>query len=340
MKAAVWTGLDKIEVKEMPIPAINEGEALIKVRCAGVCATDYHVISGKIKIGQPPNVQGHEICGEIVEVRGDTTLKIGQRCVVATSIGCGECEECKANKAYLCDQSSEIGYYPHNGGYAEYVKVPISCVVPIPDQVSDLAGAILECVVCPTEALMNIGVPTDSVFVLGAGPAALAFISLAKIWGVKKIIALVRREENAIRVKKFGATHVINSREYPDVEKRLLEINDGKKAEMVIESTGSRDIAELALDLVKKGGKVIVYGICDESEPMRVNVKKIVTEEISIYGVVGNTKAWYPLVELIKEGKLDLEPMVTHKFTLDQIDKAFDLYRNHDKDLIKAVIQF
>lgn len=340
MKAAVWTGLDKIEVKEMPIPVISDGEALIKVRCAGVCVTDYHVISGKIKIGQPPNVQGHEICGEIVDVRGDTTLKIGQRCVVATSIGCGECEECKANKAYLCNNSSEIGYYPHNGGYAEYVKVPISCVVPIPDQVSDLAGAILECVVCPTEALMNVGVPTESVFVLGAGPAALAYISLAKIWGVKKIIALVRREENAIRVKKFGATHVINSREYPDVEKRLLEINDGKKAEMVIESTGSRDIAELAIDLVKKGGKVIVYGICDESEPMRVNVKKIVTEEISIYGVVGNTKAWYPLVELIKEGKLDLEPMVTHKFTLDQIDKAFDLYRNHDKDLIKAVIQF
>lgn len=340
MKAAVWTGLDKIEVKEMPIPVISDGEALIKVRCAGVCVTDYHVISGKIKIGQPPNVQGHEICGEIVDVRGDTTLKIGQRCVVATSIGCGECEECKANKAYLCNNSSEIGYYPHNGGYAEYVKVPISCVVPIPDQVSDLAGAILECVVCPTEALMNVGVPTESVFVLGAGPAALAYISLAKIWGVKKIIALVRREENAIRVKKFGATHVINSREYPDVEKRLLEINDGKKAEMVIESTGSRDIAELAIDLVKKGGKVIVYGICDESEPMRVNVKKIVTEEISIYGVVGNTKAWYPLVDLIKEGKLNLEPMVTHKFTLDQIDKAFDLYRNHDKDLIKAVIQF
>ena len=155
MKAAVWTGYNKIEVKDIPIPKISEGEALIKIRCAGVCVTDYHVITEQIKIGQPPNVQGHEICGEIVEVKGETNLKIGQRCVIMTSIGCGECEVCRQNKEYLCDNSSEIGYYPHNGGYAEYVKVPLNLVIPIPDEVSDYSAAILESVVCPTEALMN-----------------------------------------------------------------------------------------------------------------------------------------------------------------------------------------
>ena len=343
MKAAVWTGINKIEIKEVPMPVLEKGEALIKVRCAGICATDYHVISGKLVIGQPPNIQGHEICGEIVEINGESDLKIGQRCVIATSLGCGECEACKSGKVYLCDKSAEIGYYPHNGGYAEYLKVPLSAIVPIPDTVSDKAGAILECVVCPTEALMNVGVPKDagsSVFVLGAGPAALAFIQLAKIMGVPKIIALVRREDTAIRVKEFGATDVINSKETPDVLSELLRINGGKKADMVIESTGSNEIGELSIQLVKKGGKVILYGICDDSEPFKLNVKKIVVEEITIHGVVGNTKAWYPLVELIDQGKLKLEKMITHKFKLEDIDKAFDLYRNHDKKLIKAIIEF
>ena len=341
MKAAVWTGIDKIEVKEVHMPVLDKGEVLVKVRCAGVCVTDYHVISGKLIIGQPPNIQGHEICGEIVEINGQSDLKIGQRCVIATSLGCGECDACKQNKQYLCDNSSEIGYYPHNGGYAEYLKVPLSAIVPIPDEVSDYSGAILESVVCPTEALMNVGVPKDgAVLVLGAGPAALSFIQVAKIMGVGKIIALVRREDAAERVLSFGATDVINSKEYPDVLSRLLEINGSKKADMVIESTGSRDIAELALDLVKKGGQVILYGICADDEPLRVNVKKLVTEEISIHGLVGNTKAWYPLVEYIAKGQLNIEPMVTHKFKIEDIDKAFDLYRNHDKKLIKAVIEF
>lgn len=341
MKAAVWTGIDKIEVKDVPVPELKTGEALIKVRCAGVCVTDYHVISGQLQIGQPPNIQGHEICGEVVKINGDSDVKIGQRCVIATSIGCGECEACKENKQYLCDNSSEIGYYPHNGGYAEYLKVPVSAIVPIPDTVSDYSGAILESVVCPTEALMNIGVPKNgSVFVLGAGPAALAFIQLCRLMGVGKIIALVRREDTAERVLKFGATDVINSKEYPDVTARLLELNDGKKADMVIESTGSREIAELSVELVKKGGKIILYGICPDDQPLRLNVKKLVTEEISVQGVVGNTKAWYPLVEYIAQGKLNLEPMITHKFKLDDIDKAFDLYRNHDKKLIKAIIEF
>lgn len=341
MKAAVWTGIDKIEVKDLPIPTIGEGEALIKVRCAGVCVTDYHVISGQLKIGQPPNVQGHEICGEIADIKGNTNLKIGQRCVITTSLGCGKCEACLQNKQYLCDNSSEIGYYPHNGGYAEYLKVPISTILPIPDEVSDYSGAILESVVCPTEALMNVGVPQNgTVFVLGAGPAALAFIQLAKLMGVGKVIALVRRADAAERVLSFGATDVINSAETPDVTDRLLQLNGGKKADAVIESTGSREIAEQAFDFVKKGGKIIIYGICPDDQPLRVNVKKMVTEELTVHGVVGNTKAWVPLVKYISEGKLNIERMVTHKFKIEDINKAFDLYRNHDKKLIKAVIEF
>ncbi|MBR5899926.1 MAG: alcohol dehydrogenase catalytic domain-containing protein [Clostridia bacterium] len=341
MKAAVWTDIDKLEIKEVPTPTIAEEQALIKVRAAGVCVTDYHIISGKLKLGKMPHIQGHEICGEVYEINSKRTdVKVGQRCVIATSIGCGHCDMCREGKVYLCNDSQEIGYYPHNGGYAEYVKVPVSAIVPITDNVSDKAGAILESCVCPTESLMNANIPLNStVLVTGNGPAALAYIMLAKIMGAGKVISVVRDAQKEQLTLSFGATHVINSKTQ-NVEDELVKITNGKKAEVVIEATGAPAVIEKCFDYCAKGGKIIQYGIPGDEDKVNLPVKKVVTEEITYLGAVGNVKAWYPLVELIDAGKLNLEKMVTHEFTLDQIDKAFDLYRNHDRELIKAIIKF
>ena len=342
MKAAVWLGDNQVEVREIPIPEIGEEEALLKVRAAGVCATDYHIISGFLKIGKAPNVQGHEICGEVVKINSKRTdIAIGQRCVVATSIGCGYCDACREGKAYLCNDSSEIGYYPHNGGYAEYVKVPVSAIVPISDKVSDKAGAILESTVCPTESLMRIGIPfAGTVLVAGTGPAGLAFIMVAKLMGAGKIITLVRDEKSTVRAYKYGATHVVNIKTSPDPVQEVADITDGKKADVVVEATGAKPMIESMPDYVKKGGNIILYGIPSDTDEIVFPVKKMIVEEISIHGAVGNTKAWYPLAKMIENGSLDLESLVTHEFALEDINKAFDLYRNRDKTLIKAIIKF
>lgn len=341
MKAAVWTGKEILEIKEMPLPEIGEEEALIKVRAAGICATDYHIISGKLKIGKAPNVQGHEICGEIYMINTKRTdLKLGQRCVVATSIGCGHCDYCKQGKQYICNESSEIGYFPHNGGYAEYVKVPVSAIVPISNKVSDKAGAILESAVCPTESLMRVGIPfSGSVVVLGTGPAGLAFIMVSKLMGASKVIAIVRDKKSTDRAFNYGATHVINIKE-TDADIALLKITNGKKVDVVIEATGAKSMIESCFNYVKKGGNVILYGIPSDEEQTIYPTKKIIVDEITVSGAVGNTKAWEPLVKMIENGALDLEKMVTHEFKLEDINKAFDLYRNHDKKLIKAIIEF
>lgn len=342
MKAAVWTGIDKIEIKEIPIPEIAEEEALIKVRKAGVCVTDYHIISGKLKIGKFPNIQGHEICGEVVDLNSKRKdVVIGQRCVIATSLGCGHCDYCRMGKAYLCAQSSEIGYYPHNGGYAEYVKVPVSAIVSIPNDVSDDAGSILESAVCPTESLMRTGVPLNSVvLVAGVGPAGLTYIMLAKIMGAGKVIALVRGRDNAKRALAYGADLAIDSCAVSDVVAAIKEATGGFGADLVVEATGAASVIESSFHWCKKGGTVIQYGIPSDNEIIRLPVKELVTGEITLCGAVGNTKAWYPLVEMIASGKLNLERLITHRFRLTEISEAFNLYRNKDKDLIKAIIEF
>ena len=247
---------------------------------------------------------------------------------------------CKAGKEYLCNDSSEIGYYPHHGGYAEYLKVPVSAIVPIGDNVSDLAGAILESSVCPTESLMRVGVPLNAtVLVTGNGPAALAYIMIAKTMGAGKIISIIRDDKKAELTKSFGATHVFNSKTQ-EVEREIFNATNGKMADIVIEATGAGAVIEKCFDYVGKGGTIIQYGIPGEEEKINMPIKKIVCNEISYLGAVGNTKAWKPLVDMIDNGKIDVEKMVTHTFTLDEIDKAFDLYRNHDRKLIKAVIKF
>ena len=342
MKAAVWYGEDKLIVQEVPTPEIGEEEALLRVRAAGVCATDYHIISGKLKIGKAPNIQGHEICGEVVKINSKRTdIPVGQRCVVATSLGCGHCDACREGKAYLCNESAEIGYQPHNGGYAEYVKVPVSAIVPISDAVSDKAGAILESTVCPTESLMRLGIPfAGNVVIAGTGPAGLAFLLLAKLMGAGQIIVLVRDEKSTRRALAYGATHVVNMKTSPDPVAEVSAITKGKKADVVIEATGAKPVIEGMFDYVKKGGNVILYGIPGDGEQIVFPVTKMIVEEISVHGTVGNTKAWYPLVEIIEAGKLDIEPLVTHEFTLDRINEAFDLFRKKDPTLIKAIIKF
>lgn len=342
MKAAMWVGVDKVEIREIPIPEIKEEEALIKVRAAGVCATDYHIMSGKVNIGVCPTVQGHEICGEVVKINTKRTdIKIGQRCVIATSIGCGHCDCCREGKEYICNESQEIGYFPHYGGYAEYTKVPVSAIVPISDKVSDRTGAILESAVCPTESLMRIGLPLASdVVIMGTGPAGISFIKAAKVMGASKIIVIVRDDIATERAYKYGATHVIDLKKSEDPEGEVERLTDGKRADMVIDATGAKPLIERAANFVKKGGDILLYGIPSESEQVVLPIKKLVVEEISVHGTVGNTKAWYPLVKLIESGILELESLVTHEFCLEDIDKAFDLYRRHDKSLIKAIIKF
>lgn len=342
MKAAVWTEVNKVEIQDIPIPEISAEEALIKVKVAGVCATDYHVMSGKLKITDPPYVQGHEICGVVEKINtARSDIKVGMRCVIATSIGCGYCEHCRNGNQYLCKDSSEIGYKPHNGGYAEYLKVPVSAIVPIPDEVSDSAGGILESIVCPTESLMRLGIPLNgSVVITGAGPAAIAFIMASRVMGAGKIISIVRSEHAADRVKDFGVDYVINTKTTPNYSEEVYRLTGGEGADVVIEATGAGGVISNMPYCTKKGGKIILYGIPGDDEEINFPVKKLIVEEISIHGAVGNTRAWYPLVDLIASKKINLDKLVTHRFKLDDIDKAFDLYRNKEKSLIKAVIEF
>lgn len=340
MKAAVWTGINKIEIQEVPKPTPKEGEVLVKVKAAGVCATDAHIVRGSFKHATPPTILGHEIAGIVEELGERTSAKVGERVIINTIISCGKCVWCKSGRNEMCPNGAEIGYNPYNGGYAEYVVVPESCLVKIPDSISFKEGAILESMVCPAGAVLRFGIEMGStVFIQGGGPAGIAFIQLAKACGAAKVIASVRGKERLEYAKKFGADVIIDAKN-EDVYKRVMEETDGLGARYSIDAAGSVSSVDMAVKACANGGDVYLYGIPNEEDKIDFPVVQIVLKHLNLHGLCGNYLAWEPFVNLVASGQINSRDMVTHEYKLEDLYKAIEKIKNGDKDLIKAVVVF
>lgn len=338
MKAIVWQGERDIKYTDIPEPQPEKDQVKLKVLSCGFCVTEYHIITGKIDIAKPPHVLGHEICGKIVAV-GDGVEKeiIGRRVVVETYVGCDNCEYCKSGKKHLCD-AGEIGYPPYNGGEAEYVCVPEKCVHFLPDEISDDEAGIMEAAVCPFGAIMENDVKDKTVLIYGAGVAGLSFIQAAKIYGAKKVFCVVRNDVKAAQAYHFGADIVIDSRA-EDVSDRVKEETDGYGADFFVDATGAPKIIEQGFSLVKRGGKIILYGIPEKDMKVNLPVFDIILNQINLCGYTGNSSAWEELIKQVKDGKFNLKDMITLKLPLKEIKKAVETLDDKPKDMIKIVLK-
>lgn len=339
MLAAVWTGVNAIALREVPVPQISGHEVLLKVWSVGVCATDLEIVSGIFEYGKPPHVLGHEIAGEVVEIGAEVTAwKPGDRVVVETSIGCGHCKACRNGDRHLCPDMTEIGFTPHPGGYAQYVKTPADNLVRIPDNVSYDEAGILESVVCPVGSLMRLGVRFgETVLVYGCGPAAIAFMQGARAMGAGKIIVAGRNADALARTKDFGADVLINTTE-ENFLSRLLAETDGAGADLVCEAAGSPQTIGWAFETVRRAGRVILYGIPPKDALVPLPTVSIIMNQLEVYGTVGNPHVWEPLLRLISKGSIDLKSMVTATMPLTRIADAFALLQDKARKPIKIVL--
>ena len=340
MKAALWDKVGHVSIVDKPIPSADEKHVVVKVKAVGVCATDIHMIMGKVKLAKPPHILGHEIAGVVEEVgAGVDGWKKGDRVVIDTIISCGRCVACKSGRRELCPEKQEIGYDPYDGGYAEYVRVPAQCLVHLPESIPFRDAAIMESVACPFGAVLRIGVkPGSTVLVQGAGPAGLAFLQAAKISGARKVIVSARGEQRLQYALKFGADYVIDASN-EDVLSRVMEITKGEGCDYVMDAAGSVESILLCFDACKTGGDVLYYGIPDASAKIEFPFMKMMIKQLRLHGILEYCAGWDTLVSLVESGRINLRDMVTHTFRLDEIDKAIELYEKKDRSLIKSVIE-
>jgi alcohol dehydrogenase len=341
MKALVYGGPGKIEFKDVPVPSIIEStDALVKIVKTTICGTDLGILKGKVPTVQPGTTLGHEGVGMITEVgTAVRNFKPGDHVIISCITSDGTCEYCKKGLYSHCENGGWILGNKINGTQAHYVRIPHSDNslhhVPV--------GADEEALVMLSDILPTgheIGVlngcvkPGDTIAIIGAGPVGMAALLTAQFYSPAKIYMIDLDENRLALAKKFGATHILNSA-MEDAAKRILaETKDG--VDVAIEAVGIPDTFEVCQNIVRPGGHVAVVGVHGHSVDLQL--QNLWIKNITITTGLVNTNTTAMLLKTVTSGKLQPAKLVTHRFQLDAILEAYEIFGNAAKDKVMKVI--
>ena len=357
-KAAVLEGPRKMSIQEYDIPDICSEDGLLKVDMVGVCGGDPGTYNGtKLRAPRPyPIIMGHEIIGTVEKIGQGAAKRYGisegDRAIVEFAIGCGRCYQCITGKYNLCEKYLSYGTMisckdpPHFwGGYAEYLYLAPNAKVHRVNRSLPLeAGVLISAVLSNALRWLRIGgVSTGHTVVIeGPGQQGLAGVIAAKEAGASCII-ITGRSHHQLRfelAKEYGASYCIDIEKENPIE-AVREITKGRMADIVMDTTGNPEGAIDALNLVKIGGVIILPGLYGATTKVPLFLDKIVFNEIKVLGVFShNISSVIPAITLAESRKYAIEKMVTHRFSLDEAEKAVQTMGREVKveNLIKAVI--
>lgn len=327
MKAAVKEVRSKgITVKDIPVPGILEDEVLVKVKRGAICGTDIHLYHWNAWCenvnAKNPMVIGHEYAGRVVEVgKSVKSLKVGDLVAAETHIPCGTCMMCRTGNEHICQNMRIIGVHT-DGAFAEYTVLPEACAWRLPNDLDPAVGAIYEpfgiAVHGVTKDLVA-GVPT---VVTGCGPIGLFAVGVAKASGASKVFAVDIKSSRLELAGKMGADHVINSLDTDPVE-FILDHTGGLGAGALIELSGNGEALRAGLKSLRKGGWAALIGLFRDEVSLDL-VNGVIYKEATLYGLTGREmyKSWYLAEEFLASGRIDVRPVITHRFPLERVEDA------------------
>lgn len=329
MKAAVFHGTDQgLKIEDIPIPQIRDDQILVKVAACGVCHTDLHYIEhGVPTFKKPPMVLGHEASG-IVEKAGAgvTNVKEGQRVLIPAVLTCGRCPACRQGRENICAAMTMVGNH-FDGAYAEYVAVPAKDVLDLPEAIPlEDASIIADALSTPYHAVKNRARvrPGDTVVVFGCGGVGINAVQMASAAG-GYVIAVDINTRKLEWASEFGAAKTIDATKCERVSKEVKKLTGGG-ADIAMEVIGNPRTIEEAFECVRVGGRLCVVGYT--AEAISIVAGKIMFKEIEVVGSLGCRPVDYvPLIRMVEQGKIDLSRLITHRFSLEEIGKAFDVMK-------------
>ena len=342
MKAAVFYGPNQpLKIEEVETPKINPDEILVKIAACGVCNTDMHYIDhGVPTFKKPPMILGHEPSGTVAEVGADVqNFKVDDRVLIPPVFSCGHCVNCRLGKENICLNMVMLGNHI-DGAYAEYTKVPAKDCQHLPDGLPiEESSIIADAISTPYHAVKNRAQvrPGDSVVVFGCGGVGINVVQTAAAAG-GSVIAVDIVDSKLTVAKKLGAQHTINAKDMEDkaLLKQIRTLTGGG-ADVSIEAIGNPKTIVLAANSVKPGGCHCQVGYTHHDVP--INAARLMFREIEIKGSLGCRPVDYPkIIEMVRTGKIQLEPVVTHKFRLEEINQAFQLMREGKS--LRSIVTF
>jgi len=318
-------GIERI-VAEQPKPGPHE--VLVKVKVTSVCGTDYHIYRwdewAQMHI-KPPRIIGHEFAGEVVEIGPDvSSRRIGDLVAAESHIGCGTCYQCRTGNSHICEKLAIIGV-DVDGSFAEYVKIPAQNAWPIPKEVPVETASILEPLGNAVHAAFAAEIAGNAVSIFGCGPVGLSAVALTHVAGALSVTAVDVNDYRLKLAERMGASRTINSKD-ADAVSEIHKDTEGRGAGVVLEMSGNDLAIRQAFRAVRNGGTVILFGL--PAREVQLNIADdLIFKEAHVQGIVGREvfKTWYKLESILTSGKLDLQPLITHRMPLDHLDEAMRL---------------
>ena len=337
MRAAVLTGLRQVELQERPDPVAKPGWVVVRVESMSICGTDAHQYDGRIDTPFP-RVPGHDFSG-VVDSLGEGVDEgwKGVPVAVKPSLPCGDCPECNTDKPFDCQKKKLIGLWS-DGCMTERIAVPVVNLIPRPDRVEAWQASLLEPIAVGLNTVDRLQIKLgETVVVLGQGPIGLALTRLCALSGAGKLVVTDAREAPFTVSRAYGASDCVDVTK-TDAVQAVLDLTDGKGADVVIETSGFPASSKIVLDCVRKEGKVAHIGWANDLPPLPVI--PIMAKTLTVFGVGGNGgRGQYERAqELVRTGRLDLAPMVTHRFALADVAEAFEVAAGKTEGVIKVVL--
>ena len=346
MRAVVIHAPGEYSVETVPLPKPGYGEVLVEVKSVAICGSDPGIFSGKVlKNGWPPYypfIAGHEFAAQVVETgEGVHDLKPGDRVAGEAHCGCGTCEMCKKGYYNLCLNygNKEAGHhhYGHSseGCYAQYQVYDQKVLTPLPENVSYDLGTLVDTTGTAYNALQLTGVePGGFTVIIGPGPMGIAAMLLAKALG--SVTVMIGRGQRLEKARELGADYVVNFEECQDVVGEVRRITRGG-AHQVIEAAGNASAYFEAVQMARKGGQAALISIPGE-DGQQAALKSLIMNQITLHGVRANPNCSQAVLNLMSQGSLKMEPLITHIFPMEKIHEAFDTFMSRKDGALKVLV--
>ncbi len=330
MRAVVKTERKRgAEIVNVPVPKIKDDEILVKVKAAAICGTDLHIYLwnkwAEEKI-HPPQIIGHEFAGEVVEIGKEVKrIKVGDYISAETHISCGHCYQCLTGHPEVCENLQILGV-TRDGAFAEYIAIPEKIAWKNPDNLPVEFAAIQEPLGNAVDTVLAEDVAGKTVAITGVGPIGLLAVGVARASGATKIIVSDLSDYHLNIAKKMGADVVVNAKETNFKEVVFSETN-GLGVDVGLEMSGSNKALNDLLSVMTPGGRVSLLGLFGEDfVPVALN-DNVIFKKLRIYGITGRRifQTWVIVSRLLSSGRLDVSPVITHKFKLEEFEKGMKL---------------
>ncbi|MFD6209869.1 zinc-binding alcohol dehydrogenase family protein [Peribacillus sp. NPDC060253] len=338
MKAVQVRKARDLVLQEMDKPKIsNSTDVLVKVKRVGICGSDMHIYHGTNPLATLPRVVGHEVAGEVEEIgQGVTGIKVGDHVVIEPIKYCGKCYACRKGRQNVCETLSVFGVH-EDGGMREWCVLPEKQLHVVDPDLAWDEIVLAEPYTIGAQAVWRGDVEEDdTVLIQGAGPIGVCILKMAKLQGASVMITDLS-DERLKFAEECGADITVHAGN-EDVRQRVEEWTKGEGANVVIDAVCLPMTFELSFEVVSTAGSIVVLGF--DERPASISQLPITKKEVSVKGSRLQTNQFPKVVKLLNEGRLRHEGLVTHTFSLDDVQEAFDFVESHPEQVRKAIIVF